>query len=356
MPKSRIIHLSDLHFTKNPKNQNPPLTLPIGGTSYQLDVHSETIANALWKEAVRLLGEVESSLLAVSGDLTSTGEKSQFEVVLTYLLSHFRWGYNPRERFGVSRDNESPLQTRDDEGAPYLLTPGNHDAWGGGLNILSLSTQTRFVRNYMKIRMAYFPPSSPAVRILRGNSPPLLVFGLDSALPKPWNLARGKVEEGQLRRVYDRSELEERNLGQPPLKIAVMHHAVSSAHSPAGLTALENRPDVERWLKAAGINMVLSGHLHRDYLDPPPSPLFTPPLAYSPFSLGQRILYSGVGTATALPATSSLVNSFKVYDYEDTTVVIRSFQFRTFRFIETTPSPPSSYSLTPSPVGQKPSP
>src|SRR5437870_12942834 len=109
-----------------------------------------------------------------------SGVEDEYEVALTYILSHYRWAYHSHERFGLSLDDDFQLRLTSHQELPHLIIPGNHDAWYGWGVLTSLSQNTA-VLNYTKLRSTYFPDSFPVERLLKANTPPIYVYGLDSA-------------------------------------------------------------------------------------------------------------------------------------------------------------------------------
>lgn len=178
------------------------------------DLHFGFHRAALVGPLLERINRARVDLVVVTGDLTHRGRPGQFRDAAGFL-----------DRIQV----------------PVMTVPGNHD--------LPLHTvPMRFLRPLAGYRQAIAPDPAPvrAVGEVR-------VLGLDSADPFAWE--RGVIREGQISRILA-------SLDPLATNIVALHHPLQQM--PMVDKQLARRaPEALRRFEAAGVRLVLSGHLHR---------------------------------------------------------------------------------------------
>lgn len=156
----------------------------------------------------------QADLVVISGDLTHRSRPSQFATAKAFMA-------------------------RID--APLLVVPGNHD-------IPLFNLISRFLNPWSGFRGAVETGLSPVARAGR-----LQVLGLNSVDPYSWR--RGKLRKALVRKTI-------RKLDANAVNIVAVHHPLQqSADAPKELA--RNAETALTMLEDAGVQVVLSGHLHR---------------------------------------------------------------------------------------------
>lgn len=171
----------------------------------------------------KTIRSVEPDLLAVSGDLTQRAKVVEFEEARAFL-----------DRF---RD------------IPLAVTPGNHDVPLYRI-FERLVDPYRNYRRYIEDRLDY---------VL--DLPGALVVSLNSAAPRA-RIVNGIVRKSQLE--FARRAFAEAGPGQ--VRIVVLHHHIASAPDYEGDRPLVGARKVLDALDSMGVELILSGHLHRAYI------------------------------------------------------------------------------------------
>lgn len=164
----------------------------------------------------RLVERAEPQLVVASGDLSHRGRREQLERAAAFLRSL---------------------------GPPVLAVPGNHDL---------PHTPTRFMRPWAEFERVW-ETTEPVASL-----PGLYVVGLNSA--RPFRHQGGAIGTSQLERASARFAGVE--IGA--LRVAVLHHHL--ANSPwraAHKRPVSNRLHVLHSLAGAGVELILSGHIHQ---------------------------------------------------------------------------------------------
>jgi 3',5'-cyclic AMP phosphodiesterase CpdA len=164
-----------------------------------------------------LIPGLAPELLVVTGDLTHRGRRTELERARELL-----------ERLGV----------------PLLAVPGNHD--------IPYAFPTRFTRTRQEWERA-FGTTEPFY-----TSGGLAVVGLNSV--RPWRQQGGALESSQLDRLGAKLE----DAGAGGLRtVALHHHLAAPPWRAARKRPLRRRDSVLQRFASAGVELVLSGHVHQ---------------------------------------------------------------------------------------------
>jgi 3',5'-cyclic AMP phosphodiesterase CpdA len=170
------------------------------------------------------LAAAQPHLIIVSGDLTQKAQHREFRAAKDFL---------------------------DRLPAPYLVIPGNHDV--PPVNIIE-----RFLAPFARYRRFIQPDICPSF-----EEPDLAVLGINTArrFRWRWNWALGSISKAQIARVAEFFG----GMPDTTFKILVTHHPFlappDTPHEDLAAHASEAIPVFE----AAGVDLILSGHLHRGY-------------------------------------------------------------------------------------------
>jgi 3',5'-cyclic AMP phosphodiesterase CpdA len=195
------------------------LTIVHGSDLHFGKPHRAEAAEA-FQETVR---SVAPDLLVVSGDLTQRAKVGEFEQARAYL-----------DRFAD---------------IPTVVTPGNHDVPLYRV-FERLMDPYRNYRRHIEDRLDY---------VL--DLPGARVVSLNSAAPRA-RIVNGIIRKRQLE--FASRAFGEAGPGQ--IRIAVLHHHIASAPDYEGDRPLVGARKVLEALDATGVELILSGHLHRAYI------------------------------------------------------------------------------------------
>lgn len=203
------------------------------------------------------IADLRPDLVVVGGDITHRGRTAQMIEARAFL---------------------------DRIAAPLICMPGNHDMplW----NVVA-----RLFWPFAGFQRFFGPDLSPV-----GRAKDVRVMAVNSADPYAWQ--RGRIREGEIGRIIG-------NVDPTGTNIVALHHPLQQL--PRVDKALARRaPEAMSRFHASGVQIVLSGHLHRWASD-----------ALLETGLYPRILQ--VQTGTALCARiSDVQNEFVVLDVDDT--------------------------------------
>ena len=233
MPEQvRIVHISDPHLASGYPFHfsylgNKRIVGYLNLVLKRRRQHKRRLAFAM-RDAVQALFPDH---LLVTGDFTNIGLDEEFDVARKWI-----------EGFGLPSDQVTVL-------------PGNHDAYIG-----SVWTGAVFVHAFRP----YLPPDAlekwpwdvfPLVRRV-GR---VTIFGLSSSVPCPPFLAWGRVGSGQIQRLSQALEAEKGSF-----RILALHHPL---HPKAARwdNALLDAPALRAVLAKTGVELVVTGHLHRPF-------------------------------------------------------------------------------------------
>ena len=163
------------------------------------------------------IGDLAPAALVVTGDLTHRGHRADL---------------------GRARDLLESL------GVPYLAVPGNHD--------LPYSFPRRFTRTHEEWVRA-FGTTSPSIAV-----DGCVVVGLNST--RPWRQQGGALAASELARLEPAFE----DVEPDTLRVVALHHHIATPPwRVPGKRPVSGRDAVVDRLAAAGVELVLSGHVHQ---------------------------------------------------------------------------------------------
>lgn len=177
------------------------------------DLHFGFERPALIEPLLDQVNRAEADLVVVTGDLTHRGRSAQFADAAAFL-----------------RRIEAPL----------IAVPGNHD-------IPLFKLTSRLMQPYRRYLRAIAENLEPV-----GHVGSLRVQGVNSVDPMAWQ--RGAITPAQVRRVIG---------GMDPActNIVAMHHPMQQRPN-VDKALMEGAPEALQQFRAAGIDVVLTGHLH----------------------------------------------------------------------------------------------
>jgi 3',5'-cyclic AMP phosphodiesterase CpdA len=281
----RLLHISDLHFVRalatEPRGWlvNAIYALKARPHSFgKLDAFRVKVAK------IELQQSRITDLVLGTGDLTTNGDRGALETVRTFINDQKVYGGRPRQKLieglGASVSNR-------------LLLPGNHDRYSR--DWLPLQTRSDAFETVLGTPDQYpyvvgFRPrkypnsdSSPALLFFVFDSTPSMVVSynpLALLAPrrfKPWEVtARGRLEAAACRDLVDFSRKVQSDKTVKTLdgadmrinfdtciRIAVLHHHPMDNRN---TTLMENRNQFIEYCFRAGIDLILFGHDHRQYI------------------------------------------------------------------------------------------
>lgn len=177
------------------------------------DLHFGYERQSLIEPLLDQVNAAGADLVVVTGDLTHRGRAAQFADAAAFL-----------------RRIEAPL----------IAVPGNHD-------IPLFKLTSRLMRPYHRYRRAIAENLEPVGHV--GN---LRVQGVNSVDPMAWQ--RGAITPAQRRRVLDQ-------LDPSCTNIVAMHHPMQQRPE-VDKALMDGAPEALREFRAAGVDVVLTGHLH----------------------------------------------------------------------------------------------
>lgn len=176
------------------------------------DLHFGREHSSVVPALVDAVGELDPDLVAVSGDLTQRARANQFRRARAFLDAL------PR---------------------PQLVVPGNHD-----VPLFNLAARA-------------FRPLGGFRRFITPDLAPLvsddLIWAAGVNTTRPWRWKSGGIDGAALARLATLIE----GAGPLPVKILVAHHPFDGPQGDAADTLVQ--------LVAAGIDVLLTGHLHASY-------------------------------------------------------------------------------------------
>jgi 3',5'-cyclic AMP phosphodiesterase CpdA len=192
------------------------------------DIHfGEELTQAV-EAAARDVAAFAPTLTVVTGDLTLNGQPSEFRAAARWLAR---------------------LPT------PRIVTPGNHDTPYWNLILRSLAPFDRYRRYIGNAEAAGFDAVDLAARSLnsaRGAQPRL-------------NWSRGAMS---IRRLH---EIDWRADSPPPLRLFACHHPLLHIEGAPVEGGVRRGPQAVDALVRAGVDLILSGHVHNPFVIPLPA-------------------------------------------------------------------------------------
>jgi len=224
----KIIHISDLHISEHlTKGADKQYKAP---HRYGHDVKAFLALDSLLKS-------MDWDLLLITGDVTRIGNSQSFEYVRNWLESELHIGAHC---VGLNLS-----KTEDKE---YVIIPGNHDRFNGGLTQGSLD-------NYHQ----EFPVvKSGSTKSYHFRGERVNVHFYDSTEDNG-SFAYGRIDEADLVPKTDNSDL----------NIAMLHHHFIQPpkHKRETATELINSSDVSAYFINSGFDGVFFGHTHQGFID-----------------------------------------------------------------------------------------
>ncbi|MEH8019230.1 metallophosphoesterase [Rheinheimera muenzenbergensis] len=225
-----IIHISDLHLSEELlSSKSEELKFK---HRYGHDIRSfKALDNFLRKE--------DWDILVVTGDISRIGNKSSFLLARNWLENEFD-----------DSDMNVGLNLSKMKSKSYVIVPGNHDRFNGGVAQKNLD-------NYYQ----QFGPkieSDTAVDVqVDGVS---IRFHLFDSTIENGDFGTGEIEE---------KDLVERDFCGADVNLALLHHHFIQPpnHEREYGSELLNSHDVAAYMVAAGFDGVLFGHTHKSYLE-----------------------------------------------------------------------------------------
>lgn len=340
----RLIHVSDLHFG----NTLSPPWWAVHNFVPGWEPHSIRVAQELSNSVLleNLKDPVPSRIVA-TGDLTTWGRPSGFDLAFGYLRGSFQIPGTPAT-LGLAEPEA-------------CVIPGNHDAWSGtvfGFGRSATATISQFFNN--PAPGCQFGPngtSFPYQVLLHAGPPAVYLYGLDStqleSSPHPVRLhtilADGYVGGQQLSDLARLVRTEQ--AGVPKIRMAAIHHPLGymQTFGPAPTKILLNFDDVLETLQNLGFAIALCGHEHRGFV----RVNSVPDTARSPV----YVFSAGSATQTIYPwhPTSSgpgIGNEYRIYDFSadrdpyELRIDVRVFEYDPSRWVFDQAQPlPLSFSL-----------
>ncbi len=230
----RIVHISDPHLAAGFPFHSSYLTNKriVGYLNLVLKrrkQHKRRLAFAMW-DAVQAL---EPDILLVTGDFTNIALEAEFDLALQWIRG-----------FGLPPER-------------VMVLPGNHDAYIG--RVWKDAVFARAFQQYLPkdVRERWPWDSFPMVQRIG----PVTIVGLSSSVPCPPFLAWGRLGGGQISRLR---RILEREKGS--FRVLALHHPVH-----VGATrwdnALLDADALRATLQDVGAELVLTGHLHRPFVE-----------------------------------------------------------------------------------------
>jgi 3',5'-cyclic AMP phosphodiesterase CpdA len=189
------------------------------------DLHFSRIDTAAAEGLIEALNADPAHLVAVSGDLTMRARTREYRAAAEFLAR---------------------LK------APWMAVPGNHD-------ITAFYPWERFFDPFGRWHKYVSPQTEPL-----WQDEEIAVVGLNTVIRADWNLKweGGRVPRHGLNNLLERLDALPKNL----FRIVVAHHPfLAPEERPDTPLARHAAPALERLAKA-GVRLILSGHLHRDYV------------------------------------------------------------------------------------------
>lgn len=239
------------------------------------DLHFGAVSPGLAERLVIQLRELGPDLIVISGDLTQRARSGEFREAAAFLA-------------------QLP--------GPQLVVPGNHD-------LASWRVHERLAYPWRKWQRYISPDLEPC---LAGED--FLALGLNSArvLSSHLDWSRGRINERQLRRI----EAVMSRATPDQIRLVVTHHPFALSEEAAARGLIGRHALAWPRLQAAGVDMILSGHIH---------------LAYARLCKGMIVAHAGSGISHRLKGQA---NSFNLIDASRARVIIQQLEWRDGRFVE----------------------
>ncbi len=216
------------------------------------------------------INDAEVDLVVVSGDLTQRAFGHQFRAARRML---------------------------DAFDAPTLVVPGNHDVFPWWRIFSRLLDPLRRYRNLIE------PNLAP-----RWKGDGVIVQGINSA--HGWTVQGGRITSVELGIISEAF----RDVSANELQVLVVHHVIAQFESLEAHDVVAAGPDILAAARDAGVDLVLSGHLHI-------------PASESAGGKGPLIVAAGTATSDRGRREFKNINSYNLIDISESTTEIRERLF-----------------------------
>jgi 3',5'-cyclic AMP phosphodiesterase CpdA len=255
LPLATVIQVSDLHFGEKFTNEEGWWRRNVSGripTYRGLFPHSFQRVVALSIRVKQVVSRRRQdnvpTVVAITGDLTRGGAPSEFVIANTYLRAEL----HATTTVGLGLGNKNRRIVRPGKVGLFVV-PGNHDVWG---------RKSRDETNFSK----YFQYKYPSECLIETGSRPIVLYGVDSTKTNDIEnaLARGRILPAELEAVL---EAVSRNSSRMPVNIVCLHHPINDPQEGgiSDVQKLHDREKISSDFLAAGVHLVIAGHVHRFY-------------------------------------------------------------------------------------------
>jgi hypothetical protein len=300
-----LAHISDLHFGSRwftTSSRPYPSVVPPGGTGAVKGFRSHDIAacddlvSAIAREHLAWRGQnVNLRVLAVTGDLTSVGEDSEFANALTFIHGTISEQWSSCVGLG-----KIPFDARH-------AVPGNHDHWGGWrASAARYAWQPRIHGTYFQTtrqRRSWF------CDYVDQNEPLVLqLMGIDTcSAPNGHWFAEGHIDRADLFELEkDIQDSNVRFSHRQVLRILLAHHGLSGRGRRGLCLDAQSEGHLVSFMAKCGVHRLFTGHLH----DPEISPhLRHPPNHGHELRCGTTLQYAKAGKQTFLTHLATLTDA-----------------------------------------------
>lgn len=229
MSELTIAHLSDFHLCIGPGSWRDLLTKRLYGR-LAWRRRSTEFEPAILESMIDDLGRQDPDLIVITGDQTHLGRRAEYHAA------------------------RALLETLGDPGK-VMIIPGNHDAyvpgaWEAGRRLWAGYLSGDDAPEAVDGEIFY-----PVSRCRNGVE----IIGLDTACPRPWWLATGKLGRDQLERL---DGLLAAAAGQGRARVILIHHPPVPDLAD-WRRRLEDENALAEILAARGAELILHGHIHR---------------------------------------------------------------------------------------------
>ncbi|MGO1766407.1 hypothetical protein CAP48_13135 [Advenella sp. S44] len=224
------------------------------------DVHFGTVNANVLNALVHAVRHLSPALCVVSGDITQRATRREFQAASAYF-------------------NTLP--------SPVFCIPGNHD-------IPLFALWTRFTNPYGRYRRYLHKEVEPLFETEQA-----IVIGVNTTTP--FRHKRGIVTDAQIRRV---AQLAAKNAAKKSV-LVVAHHPFHVLEQADHDQLVENHEAAIRAWSAAGVDLIMGGHVHVP---------FVYPLTQCYPDLPNPMLVVQGGTTTSLRVRRHIPNSLNVVD------------------------------------------
>lgn len=184
------------------------------------DTHFGTEQPPVVEALVTLAAQQRPDLVVLSGDITQRARPEQFRAAKAFV-----------QRLG----------------APVLAIPGNHD-------IALFDLWARLNRPYARYAAAFGPDLAPVYA-----TPELLVIGVNTT--RAWRHKQGELSSAQIDQVAQRLA----TASAAQLRVVVVHQPAAVTEPGERANLLRGHGEATRTWSAAGVDLILGGHIHLPY-------------------------------------------------------------------------------------------